>query len=170
MIDELILLRGWTREDATTFVSRHVLQLLGAKREKDAPQTDTIAAQVKPIMQQFRTLYLARYGEEPKVGGQEYAHISKLLKDYGPQLVSARLNAFFEWDDAYVERLGRTLGVFYKQWNTLAAHVNNQRPKAPAAPNCRHTPRCPDAKTCSKKFLAEHRPSFIAPTSPPTTT
>ena len=126
------------------------------KRARAAPvMSDSIASQSKPLMQQYQSLYRDRYGECPVVSGQEYVNISKLLKQYGSQVVSARLNAFYQWDDPWVDKVGRTLGVFYKQWNSLATWVAKRSQSSESVVGCRHVPACRSAVDHSRKVIQE---------------
>lgn len=133
--------------------------LAGVARKKTPPRlSPMLQAQVIPILQQYRALYFKKYAEEPIVQPQEHVNIVKLLKEYGPPLVTARLNAFFDWDDAWVEKVGYTLGVFYKQWNKLAV-IAAKRPASIVPPECRHEPRCLDRATHSRRFLDDVKKS-----------
>lgn len=125
-----------------------------------------LAAQVKAILSQYQRLYLAKYGEEPSVTRATYIEITSLLKQFGPDVVTARLNAFFSWDDPFVEKCGHNLVVFLKQWNRLAADISRRQalhvPPTPA--DCQHTPKCQSALDHSRKFLAENRPTPLRTT------
>lgn len=149
--------RGINRDEAEEKIALYM-----TPRRPSPQQPDTIAEQAKPIMQQYRSLYCDRYGEMPIVNGQEYINISKLLKQYGPAVVTRRLNAFFAWDDPFIEKIGRTLGVFYKQWNRLATDQAKRSPMLASVVGCVHTPRCLDGVSHSRKILQERA-------SPPTT-
>lgn len=162
-----LILRGVPREEAADKVRWFLDASTPARRKTDKIPV-AIAEQAKPIMQQYRQLYLARYHEEPLVTGQDFANAYKLLAKFGPQAVSSRLNAFFGWDDLWVAKQGYRFGLFFKQWDALTAVMARATPVTPKT--CRHSPPCPDAKTCSRKFLDEHRRLSGETTSSPLTT
>lgn len=128
--------------------------------------TTAVAEQSKPILHLYRALYGAKYREEPMISGDDFGKVYKLLQYYGPQAVTARLNAFYAWEDPWVEKCGRTLQVFYQQWNKLASVLALQQQRA-GPTDCRHTPLCLTAVVHSQKQLAERSLPSNAPMSTP---
>lgn len=164
-----LVMRGTPREDAITAVQGLLDDTITVKPRRASPRVpDAVMAQVKPITQQYQQLYRGRYGENPEIQEQERINIVKLLRAHGPQVVSSRLNAFFEWDDAWVEKTGRTLGIFYKQWNALTAWVTSRSRAKKSTINCHHEPPCRDDAEHTKRFLDEQRSSSETTSSPRT--
>lgn len=168
---EALVLQGVPRAWAVLSVQRflelvagHEVKPLGLSAQ--AVET-TVAAQAKPILHLYRALYGAKYHEEPMLAGDDFIKVHKLLQFYGPQQVTARLNAFFAWDDPWVEKCGRTIQTFYKQWNKLAT-VLAAVERTPI--ECRHEPLCLSAVGHSQKLLAERKLRYSAIPSLPHTT
>src|SRR5689334_2711682 len=109
-VDALVF-QGVSAEYARHVVSNIIDDCLPQTRGT-RPVPDAIKAQAAPIQRQYVELYVARYGERPSIFGQELINLHKLLKEHGAELVSRRLNAFYDWDDPWFRDHARTLGLF----------------------------------------------------------
>lgn len=166
---DLCVMHGIEREVASRLALTLYDVYVPVRRASAKAPTPTVVEQAKPILHQYRALYGARYHEEPMISGDDYIKIQKLLAFYGPHAVTARLNAFYAWEDPWLDTVGRTLQTFYKQWNKLATVLAAQQRTRPAAPaDCKHDPRCPTAVVHSRKFLDEMNgiPSFPTTSMP----
>lgn len=171
-LDRLVF-DGLPRALAVMHVEELRRELLGPDEEPVASATQPAAtaplAQARALVEQYRVLYREIVGpEDPRITQADYVMLGQLVKSYGPVMVAARMTAFARWDDKFVrEKVGFTLPAFYRYWNQLATVLAAQTPQARAPADCRHNPRCPDAKTHSTKFLAEARASSRGPTWTP---
>lgn len=152
-LDWLVVETGIDRAKA----ARAVKQFAEAIAGKLPPKSGQALISLEPCLQQYLSLYRQRHGEDPNVTGQDYALLSRLIRDHGPEAVTRRLNALFLTKDTYLRQCGFTIGMLFKWWNKLAAvSAIERRQMAQDAPgDCRHLPRCEKAVECNLKTLRD---------------
>lgn len=139
------------------------------KAARAAPETGSLAAQAKPIIDQYQALWRERYGSTPRISVRDHQVAKKLIGDYGAQRVSRLLNRFFVTDGPYWDdKGGLTLDAFDKSWNRLSARDAKPQPPAEVVVGCRHSPQCVDGVMHSRKLLQDRAsPHTISTPSDP---
>lgn len=106
-------------------------------------------------------LYVAHYREEPYLLIKHWAQLKRLVVQYGPEVVSERLQLFFGSGDEFIRSSGHAIGVFVSVWPKLAAEAAKRRQMhgGTVRVRCTHQPTCRSASEHSRRMLDSLRPS-----------
>ncbi|MBI4524803.1 MAG: helix-turn-helix domain-containing protein [Deltaproteobacteria bacterium] len=104
------------------------------KERASRPRGKSSDPMVKEILSHFLEAY-RRYVEKPYhvARGKDERLINDLLRTFSAEELKDYVVRFFELDDQWVEKAGRTVGVFHSQINKLASNRGNGSAEKPAA-------------------------------------
>lgn len=139
---------------------------VGRKKKRAPRPKSPHAKRIQEIMLRvYFPLYCRRSNnEKPLIQGKHWAMLRNIVDQYGPDLVEARLRAFFASSDRWIrESSGYTLGAFISQWQKLAAEANQNtttlttggQPQSP----CLHLPKCPSPVDHGRRVIEDMKGS-----------
>lgn len=145
---------------------------VGRKKKRVPKPKSPYAKQIQHIMLRvYFSLHHKKYGEKPMVGPREWGLLRRMVDEFGPDLVEARLRDFFQMNDSWVKDAGYSIGVFKSQWPKLAARAQQQ--KTPIQTNggqpqspCLHQPTCASPIDHSRRLVEEMRGQYRKGTPP----
>lgn len=149
-LDALVLATGADRDVLAPMVQRFALTIAGK-----APRVDSgPLIGLKPVVEEYRQLFLGLYRDEPNLGPSEYATFSALIRKHGVQAVFDRMRRCATWDDPFWKKQGFSVRVLAQQWDRLTA-LAAQGARQERVHECQHEPRCRTATEHSQKYLRE---------------
>lgn len=121
------------------------------QQRSEGPQEERAAT--RPAFERYHEHFQTKYHNKPTyAGGKDGARMKRLVKAIGIEETLERLDAFFASMDAWVQRSGHTLDVFFAAGTQtkLAAEVGRRRQQAAVCP---HDPPClnPGRHECQQR-------------------
>lgn len=109
---------------------------------------------VQAVIALYCELYTERLHEAPHFTKRDAGILATLVKQFGTDVVQARLRLFVTMADPYPREQGYPVALFSRMWSQIAAL--SAKTAATAVPfACAHTPRCRTAVAHGRLVIAE---------------
>lgn len=152
---DLLVMEGVPRDRAARYVQAFALKIAG--KRKRATVSPTAASGFQAVIDEFTRLYQQWHHEEPVLREDDFAAVRTLQRFAPAGKIIMRLSDYFKWDDEFVMKAGHSLRSFLRNWNRLAAYLQQHAAKAQSRPpgDCKHQPPCLSGVEHSRRFLQE---------------